>query len=157
MRKIFIDCGAHKATTARVVLETLKDFQIHSFETNPEFFQYFDGLNIILHKKAVWIHNKSINFFPAENSYAGSLYKDKKTGNIIKEPIKVDCVDLSKWIIENFELDDYITCDIKIIKKLTRFITASLEINDIFDKAWQDNGMHVTPGRMIFGRIKVKY
>ena len=62
------------------------------------------------------------------------------------------------WDIENtVELDDYITCDIKIIKKLTRFITASLEINDIFDEAWQDNEMHVTPGRMIFGRIKVKY
>lgn len=114
MRKIFIDCGAHKATTASVVLERFKDFQVHSFETNPEFFHYFDGLNIFLHKKAVWIHNKSINFFPAENSYGGSLFKDKKTGNIIQEPIKVDCVDLSNWIIENFELDDYIILKLNV-------------------------------------------
>ena len=62
------------------------------------------------------------------------------------------------WDIENdVELDDYITFDVKASKEITKWLTVSLEVTDIFDKAWQDTEMHVTPGRVIFGRLKFTY
>jgi outer membrane receptor protein involved in Fe transport len=62
------------------------------------------------------------------------------------------------WDIENdVKLDDFITFDIKLSRKITPYLTASLEITDILDEAWQETEMHVTPGRMIFGRIKMSY
>ncbi len=62
------------------------------------------------------------------------------------------------WDIENeTELDEFVTFDIKVSRKLCRHITASLEVTDVLDKAWQETEMHVTPGRMILGRMKVSY
>lgn len=62
------------------------------------------------------------------------------------------------WDIENeVELDDFITFDIKVSRRIGAHLTASLEVTDIFDEAWQETEMHVTPGRMILGRIKIDY
>jgi outer membrane receptor protein involved in Fe transport len=62
------------------------------------------------------------------------------------------------WDIENdVELDDFITVDLKISRKFADHLTASLEVTDLFDEAWQETEMHVTPGRMILGRVKIDY
>ncbi|WP_319523065.1 TonB-dependent receptor [uncultured Desulfosarcina sp.] len=62
------------------------------------------------------------------------------------------------WDVENdVELDSFVTFDIKLSRKIGKHLTASLEVTDIFDEAWQETEMHVTPGRMIFGRIKMTY
>ena len=62
------------------------------------------------------------------------------------------------WDVENdVELDSFVTFDIKLSRKFGKHLTASLEVTDIFDEAWQETEMHVTPGRMIFGRIKMTY
>ena len=62
------------------------------------------------------------------------------------------------WDVENdVELDDFITFDIKISRKFTAHLSASLEVTDLLDEAWQETEMHVTPGRMIMGRIKIEY
>jgi iron complex outermembrane receptor protein len=62
------------------------------------------------------------------------------------------------WDIENdVALDDFVTFDIKLSRKINSRLTVSLEITDILDEAWQETEMHVTPDRMIFGRIKMSY
>ncbi|BBO83654.1 catecholate siderophore receptor CirA [Desulfosarcina ovata subsp. sediminis] len=62
------------------------------------------------------------------------------------------------WDIENdVALDEFITVDVKISRKFASHLTASLEVTDLFDEAWQETEMHVTPGRMIMGRIKIEY
>ncbi len=62
------------------------------------------------------------------------------------------------WDVENdVELDDYVTVDVKLSRKFGTHLTASLEVTDLFDEAWQETEMHVTPGRMIMGRIKIEY
>ncbi|MFX1383561.1 MAG: FkbM family methyltransferase [Promethearchaeota archaeon] len=139
MRRIYIDCGGHKATTAKLILKTHPNFEIHSFEANPEFSKYFENLDVTLHKKAVWINNEPIDFYTAENSQSGSLYKDKETGNIIKnKPLKVDCLDLSEWIISNFKKKDYIIlkmniegAEYKILEKMMEDGSLSY-INELF-------------------------
>ncbi len=62
------------------------------------------------------------------------------------------------WDVENeILLDEFVTFDIKLSRKINRYVTASLEVTDLLDEAWQETEMHVTPGRMILGRIKLSY
>ena len=105
-------------------------------------------------------NNKQLegNRFPLQPSNRFNFGLTYSNPNIATTNFTFRYVGKRYWDIENtVELDAYVTCDIKIIRDLTKSITASLEINDIFDEAWQDDEMHVTPGRMIFGRIKFKY
>jgi iron complex outermembrane receptor protein len=55
------------------------------------------------------------------------------------------------------KLDDYITWDVKISKNIMKVVEASLEVNDIFNKTWQESYQWETPGRMIFGRVKMMF
>ncbi|MCD6152634.1 MAG: TonB-dependent receptor [Syntrophobacterales bacterium] len=55
------------------------------------------------------------------------------------------------------KLDEYATFDVKISRDITKFIKASLEVEDIFNKTWQESYQWETPGRMIFGRVKVMF
>jgi len=55
------------------------------------------------------------------------------------------------------KLDDYVTFDVKISRAITKFIEASLEVEDIFNKTWQESYQWETPGRMIFGRLKIMF
>ena len=98
------------------------------------------------------------NRFPVQPTHRFNFGFKYSNPNIVTTNFTLRYVSKRYWDIENtVELDDYITCDIKIIKNLGKFITASVELNDIFDESWQDNEMHVTPGRMIFAGIKIKY
>jgi len=55
------------------------------------------------------------------------------------------------------KLDSYTTFDVKISRDITKFINASLEIEDLFNKTWQESYQWETPGRMIFGRVKIMF
>ncbi len=55
------------------------------------------------------------------------------------------------------KLDDYATFDVKISRDITKFVVASLEVENIFDEAWQESYQWDTPGRMIFGRLKILF
>jgi len=115
MRKVFIDCGAWEGLSAKFFKENhpySKDFEIFSFECNPEALSKLtdiDDINII--DKAVWITDDTIDFYlSTKNAKEGStLFKEKKTGAIDKEhPIRVKCINFSKWITDNFNKDDFI-------------------------------------------------
>ena len=55
------------------------------------------------------------------------------------------------------KLDAYTTFDVKISRDITKFIVASLEVENIFDEVWQESYQWETPGRMIFGRVKIMF
>lgn len=55
------------------------------------------------------------------------------------------------------KLDDYTTFDVKISRDITKFVVASLEVENIFDETWQESYQWDTPGRMIFGRVKIMF
>ena len=112
MRKVFLDCGAHKATSIKKFREeypNADEYEIISFECNPKFKKILENINdITFHNKAVWVENNKIKFYLGHGSSSSLIY-GKTRGNLdFDNPIEVDCIDLSKWITENFDKDDYI-------------------------------------------------
>lgn len=116
MNKIFIDCGANIGQSVRSFIEEWSDwdeYEIHSFEANPSLEKHFEKFkenpNFNFHKKAIWISDKGINFYLSTDcNWGSSIMKNKKTGELKKEPLLVESVDLSVWIKENFSKNDYI-------------------------------------------------
>jgi FkbM family methyltransferase len=115
----FIDCGAWNGYSVEIFRKKYDRrcrYFIFSFEVNPFFtenFPHFDKHQLF--KQAVWIYDGDVNFYiDSSKKRAGSTIIKEKTSGILdeKNPIKVKCIDLSKWIIANFNPDD------KIILKL---------------------------------------
>ena len=67
MRKVFLDCGAHKATSIKKFREeypNANDYEIISFECNPKFKEILEAVdNITFHNKAVWINDDKVKFY----------------------------------------------------------------------------------------------
>jgi len=119
MRKIFIDCGANNGCSVRKFRRTKPDayeYEIHCFEANPVFSKHFENLGVSYHEKAVWVENEELTFYQIENrahgkeSGASTLNQAKAHShtNVKLHPMKVQAIDFSKWILDNFTEDDYI-------------------------------------------------
>ena len=119
MRKVFIDCGGHVGESIQLFKRSKRydsSYEIYSFEPVEQLakkYKHLDG--IVYSDKAVWIYDGEIDFYLAAISDGNSLFKDKKTGGIDREhPIKVACIDFSKWVQSTFNKDDYIILKIDI-------------------------------------------
>lgn len=166
MKKIFIDCGGHVGESIKLFKkskEYTKDFIIYSFEPVSYLSKKYRGdENIIFLDRALWIYDGEIDFYLAEQSDGNSLFKSKETGNLDKDhPIKVKCIDFSKWIQNVFDKSDYIILKMDIegaeFKVLNKMIEdRSIEyINKIyiewhFSIDFQDKNMH----REIIDKLK---
>ena len=123
MKRIFIDCGGNvgqwvKKIRSHKSYRRYRKYIIYSFE--PLDFvskEYRDREDIIFSNKAIWVYDGEIDFYidrriqnnPKCCPTGNTIIKKKKTGHLDKEhPIKVPCLDFSKWIIENFDKEDYI-------------------------------------------------
>jgi FkbM family methyltransferase len=132
-RNIFIDCGAHMGQTIDYfkLSNTYKNnkWDIYSFEAITDLTKIINikhpDINIL--NKAVWIQDGIIDFYQTKikKQYlknndmifgqGSSLIIEKKTGELDKEnPIKLECIDLSNWIKNNFSNDDKIWLKIDI-------------------------------------------
>jgi FkbM family methyltransferase len=120
--KVYIDCGSYEGGTIRKFMKSdyySNDFKIYAFDPNPRLTQsnYYD--NIIFIKKAVWTSNGVIDFYintKNTNKQCGSsIIKEKITGSLDKNnPIKVDTIDFSLWLKNNFTINDYIIIQMNI-------------------------------------------
>ena len=125
MKKVFIDCGAHDGCSVRKFLDVKKDaqeYEIHSFEPNPNLEKYHPVQPAIFHKCAVWIEQGEISFYNFSTTGGSSVLEKKHQRNIMKtsrkpkwlqkfglpQEIRVNAIDLSDWISSNFNKDDYI-------------------------------------------------
>jgi len=116
MRKVYIDCGAHKGNTIKkFVLSKYysSDFEIFAFEPNPHSKVHKRyGKNETVYQKAVWIRNGEIPFYITKEkrgSQAGTLIKEKSSGRLDKKhPTMVSSIDFGGWIKETFSPNDYI-------------------------------------------------
>ena len=141
-RKVFIDCGAHDGSSARLFIKELdptREYEIFSFEPpstnsskNSSLEQLEDTHQVSVIRKAVWICDGEVTFY--DNGRSGASLLEAK--QLIKgggpKPIKeqstevrVECFDLSKWIQENFDKEDYIIlkmdiegAEYEVIKKM---------------------------------------
>lgn len=119
--KIFIDAGAHNGCSVRKFREETDvdiEYDIYSFEVDPRYKDSFKDIpKHTFINKAVWIYDGKAQFYRsgAKMHDGGTLIKNKKSGKLDKNnPIKVDTIDLSMWVKENFAKDDYIVLKLDI-------------------------------------------
>ena len=141
MRKIFIDGGANIGQSISAFCNHFpnsEEFEIYSFEASQTtsilspLREVAEGhrnktKNIELFNKAVWTHDGHITFFDnIKGSESSSiLYRSQFIDNSNVVENKIECIDLSNWIKNNFSKDDFIIlkldiegAEYDIIKKL---------------------------------------
>ena len=104
MRKIFLDCGGHCGCSRRYFrnnYDRKKEFEIFSFEPDPELNQYCPHFI----NKAVWVENTVKDFHKFEMRGGSSLYKCR-ADLLQKQPIYSNIRTLIH--VECFDLDEYI-------------------------------------------------
>jgi FkbM family methyltransferase len=122
-RKIFLDCGGHKGGQIKLFKRSThweEGFEIFSFEPMPKFAARYQNKvveNETYFNKAVWIEDGTLDFYVG-TAYGGkgcTVHKNKTSGNIDKEnPITVESMNFSKWLMETFDKDDYIILSMDI-------------------------------------------
>jgi FkbM family methyltransferase len=118
MRRVFIDCGGHQATSVRffkAVYPDAESYEIYSFEANPNFRRYFEEHNEVkMHNVAVWTVDGEIKFYSNDGG-ASSVIKEKaKLGGFDKNKLSVPCIDFSGWIKNNIDITDYVVLKMDI-------------------------------------------
>lgn len=124
MRKIFIDCGANDGCSVRKFKKIIKnheDYEMYSFEPNSVFHEAILNTGSNLINKAVWIKDEEVDFFIVtidrygksnKSTGASTLNAEKNNWNKrVHQEVqaeRVQGIDLSNWIIENFNPEDEI-------------------------------------------------
>jgi len=112
MKKIFIDGGAHTGESIDLFRKLYQDheqYEIHSFEPNPDMWPILEQKNVILHKEGLWSVDCTKDFFTGKHSESSTFLLDKVSGKIdYNHPVKTKCIGLGKWIVDNFSKDDFI-------------------------------------------------
>ena len=113
MRKIFIDCGAHKGFNIGRFLERFEDadqYEIFAFECFPDNIRELEkdyGDKCTIYEAAISTHDKYQSFTIGGTTRGGTLRNDK-TMWVTQNTMMVKCMNFSKWLKENFSEDDYI-------------------------------------------------
>jgi len=124
MRKVFLDCGANNGSSVRKfrrIREDSDDFEVFSFEPNEVFEKEIILTGAKYINKAVWIEDGIIPFYvvsvdkygnDSRRTGASSANKAKSDWNLKfhkeVEACDVSSIDMSNWILSNFEERDYI-------------------------------------------------
>ena len=120
MNKYFIDCGAHCGES---ILSAKQRFGINtnviSFEPIPGLAKQLqeihqDNPTVQIQNSAVWVSDELKTFHLSEEYTDGSSLLDS-LNNLRKEhSINIPCFDLSSWLAESFDKDDYIILKLDI-------------------------------------------
>ncbi len=112
--KIFIDCGGHDGCSVIKFLSSRPGFKAITFEPNPIFSGYYGYLPTELIRKAVSTHDGTVAFTVDPVDGDGSsiiagkdVVFDSSLSNEQCPTVNVDCVDLSRFIAEHVQADDY--------------------------------------------------
>lgn len=163
MKKIFIDAGAHDGVLTLeyyiVLQERLNGCEIHFFEplqfsfelltkNIPVFKDKYQSYTYYMYNKAVWIADETNDFYEAIDVWGNvgsTLHKNKKEKLKLEEPQLTECIDIEKFIINNFSKEDYIVLKLdvegseyKIIEHLLENDNAINYINELLIE-WHDN------------------
>jgi FkbM family methyltransferase len=122
-RRVFIDCGANTCTVLRGFIKRFPNFEFFAFEAQPELavegeraIRELPQTEIQYFNKAVWTRTEELNFYLATrwgpNHRGGSTLLTGNTKNQsaidYESPIRVEAIDFSSWLRENFVQEDYV-------------------------------------------------
>lgn len=114
--KVFIDTGAHRGVVSQKFHKKHPNYKIYAFEPNP-FADTKLPLGATLIKKAVWVENLTKDFYLYEDtaSEGCTLMYNKVAPTINRtNPIQVECIDFSRWILDTFSKEDKIVLKMDI-------------------------------------------
>lgn len=118
MKKIFIDLGFNKGQSVKFFYDLIPDsaeYEIHAFEPDPSNFKSFENFNNVnFYKKAAWIRDGVVKFYLGSESFASTINSSKITNIKQDRFIETECLDICKFITDNFDKDDYIILKIDI-------------------------------------------
>lgn len=120
MNRYFIDCGAHCGESILAAKQRFGDDIITiSFEPIPGLAKQLqeihkDNPTINIQNSAVWINNEVKKFHLSEEYTDGSSLLDSLNNLREEHSIKIPCFDLSTWISETFDENDYLILKLDI-------------------------------------------
>jgi len=124
-RKVLVDIGGHIGETIRKFYREVSDadeYEIYSFEPDPNAYKYLDTLlhemrNLTIVNVCFGKEDGLVDFYQGSaNCGEGStLIVNKQTGGVdYNKPIKVECLNLARWLRENINDGDYLILKMNI-------------------------------------------
>jgi len=142
MKKVFIDLGFNKGQSVKFFYDLIPDsneYEIHAFEPDHSNFNAFNKFeSVTFYKKAAWIHDGTVRLYLGDYSFSSTINSSKITNIRQDRYVDVDCLNISNFILNNFDKDDYIILKIDIegaeYKLLNHMLStnALTYINDLF-------------------------
>ncbi len=113
MSKIFLDLGGNNGCSVRQFMQTksdAKDWDIYSFEANPDLAKHFPVVHETFINKAVWTYDGDITFWKSNKTGSSTLLHEKVVRYTTQHwtEMKVECIDFHKWLVEHIEQEDYV-------------------------------------------------
>jgi len=156
--KWFLDLGSNRGKILREFVaspEYEDGMNLHAFEANPlideKIIRSYPA-GTIVHRKAVWIHDGTVDFYVnpnGEKMESSSVIREKKTGGLdFHHPLHIPCVDFSAWLKSNISPGDNVICkcdiegaEYEVFKKLCSEGTISLLSLVYMERHWSKIGM----------------
>jgi FkbM family methyltransferase len=121
MKKVFVDCGFYGGKAWELFKKNRKDaseFIAYGFDPmlKERNISKWKERGVELSDKAVWICDGEIEFFSSKRRQgrANSLFHNLRCKEGKEKTHTVYCIDFSKWILDNFDKEDYIVLKMDI-------------------------------------------
>lgn len=126
MRKAIIDCGACQGLATKTFLDGEQnphEYFCVQFEPWEKLIdgllkmtQQYPGVAFQIHGKAVWIKDGQVDFYFCGKGSQGSTIVKEKFSNKVdhNNPVKVESIDFSFWLEQNFDKEDFIVLKMDI-------------------------------------------
>lgn len=120
MRKVFLDCGAHRGKMLdyfHAHWPEAAEYVVYAFEPNPAIGSYNDKCDELI-KAAVWVEDGTMPLYRSKKkcfSSSSSLFSKKTTGHLDKKnPVSVPTIDFSAWLKKNVRVEDHVVAKMNI-------------------------------------------
>jgi len=114
MQTKFLDCGAWTGCSVKLAKKLWPGCECFSFEPDPRNFHELSKQDTIIIKKAVWYKDSTTKLYLGL-SQSNSLFREKRSGEVNPNNfITVETIDLSKWILDNLKINDYIVLKLNV-------------------------------------------
>lgn len=122
MRKVLISLGSNKGGEFPTFMKSKQydpSFEIFAFEPEPRCFEHIENVrkvvpNITHIPKGASTEDGTATFRVGNLTVSGTLDETKKPDMMSGKEVTIEVVDVSKWIMDNFEKDDHIIMTVDI-------------------------------------------